>query len=376
MKEEATDFEDYSRHIKAALDPFIADGAVAGAVVLVADKDEVRGQIEVGFADMNAQTPMRADTLFWIASQTKPITGAALMLLVDEGKVALDDPAAKHLPEFGDLWVIEEQTEERRTLTRPARAVTVRDLLCHTSGLPFRSLLEEPYLDGLPLDAATRSYALTPLGTQPGTNFEYSNAGINAAGRIIEMVSGQSYEEFLQTRLLGSLGMNDTTFFPTAAQVGRLAKAYRPNDEGSGYEEAQITQLRYPLDGPGRYPMPAGGLFSTAGDLARFLQMVLNGGRHDGARLLSEDAVAQMTRKQTPPEVANGYGLGWGIGDGSFGHDGAYASGMTVYPSAGLATVYLVQHAGFVKQGETCRRAFEAAATTYSPSDPIAPAAS
>lgn len=376
MKEEAIDFEDYCRQIRAALDPFMTDGAVAGAVVQVADKDRMRGQAEVGFADTDAQIPMRADTLFWIASQTKPITGTALMLLVDEGKIALDDAAAKYLPEFGDLWVIKEQTETSRTLTRPARAVTVRDLLCHTSGLPFRSLLEEPYLDGLPLTAATRSYALTPLGTQPGTAFEYSNAGINAAGRIIEVVSGLPYEEFLQTRLLEPLGMDDTTFFPTAAQVERLAKAYRPNAEGSGYEETQIAQLRYPLDGPGRYPMPAGGLFSTAGDLARFLQMVLNGGRHDGERLLSKDAVAQMTRKQTPPEVANGYGLGWGIGDGSFGHDGAYASGMTVYPSAGLATVYLVQHAGFIKQGETYRRAFEAAATAYSPSAPIAPAAS
>lgn len=171
--------------------------------------------------------------------------------------------------------------------------------------------------------------------------------------------------------------MTDTTFFPTGAQVRRLAKAYRPNAEGTGYEETQIGQLRYPLDGPGRFPMPAGGLFSTAGDLARFLQMILNGGRHQGKRLISEDAVAQMTQKQTPLDVEKAYGLGWGIGDGTFGHDGAYASGMTIYPQSGLATVYLVQHAGFVPGGEKCRSTFEAAATTnHSPSDPREPAAS
>lgn len=147
-------FQENSHRIEAALALFVADGTVAGAVVLVASQDQVRGQAQVGFADIAAQTRMQADTLFWIASQTKPITGAAMMLLVDEGKVAMDDLAERFLPEFGDLWVMKEQTEERRSLTRPGRAITIRDLLCHTSGLPFRSLLEEPYLDGLPLSAA------------------------------------------------------------------------------------------------------------------------------------------------------------------------------------------------------------------------------
>src|SRR5262249_28755422 len=155
-------------------------------------------------------------------------------------------------------------------LKHPKTPVTVRHVLSHTSGMPFKSLMEQPTIDVLPLRDAVRSYALTPLQSEPGTKYQYSNAGINTAGRIIEVVSGQAYEEFLDKRLFGPLGMKDTTFWPDEKQLERLAKSYKPNADKTGLEETTITSLKYPLNDRKRYPVPGGGLFSTAGDVGRF----------------------------------------------------------------------------------------------------------
>ena len=349
--------------LAAALRPFVDRGNLAGAVVLVADKDRVLAVDAVGYADVAAKTPMTPDALFWIASQSKPITATALMILVDEGKVKLDDPVAKYLPEFADLWVAAERDKEHVLLKRPGRAVTVRDVLTHTSGLPFRSAAEEPTLDGLPLRAAVKTYAMTPLATEPGAKYQYSNAGINTAGRIIEVVSGQPYEVFLEERLFVPLGMTDTTFWPTDAQVKRLAKAYKPGKGKTGLEETTIGQLTYPLnDRTRRFPIPAGGLFSTAADVGRFCRMVLNGGTLDGKRLLSAAAVKEMTTRQTPPGMKESYGLGWEVGGTGFGHGGAFATNMTIDQKRGLVTVYLVQHAGFPGDGAAALGAFRKAA--------------
>ena len=160
---------------------------------------------------------MRTDALFWIASQSKPITASALMMLVDEGKVKLDDPVEKYLPEFRDQWLTVERDQEHMLLKKPKHPITVRNILSHTSGLPFASALEKPTLDGLPLRVAVGSYAMTPLLFEPDEKYQYSNAGINTAGRIIEVVSGMPYEDFLDKRLFEPLGMKDTTFWPNEA---------------------------------------------------------------------------------------------------------------------------------------------------------------
>jgi CubicO group peptidase (beta-lactamase class C family) len=176
------------------------------------------------------------------------------------------------------------------------------------------------------------------------------------------MVSGMPYEEFLDRRLLGPLGMKDTTFWPNEEQVARLAKSYRPNAARNDLEETTITQLKYPLSDRKRQPMPAGGLFSTARDAGRFCQMMLNGGVFEGKRYLSEAAVMQMTSKQTGDSVKEGYGLGWSTGEGTFGHGGAYATNMTIDSRRGVITVFMVQHAGFPKDGARSHAAFRKAA--------------
>ena len=238
-----------------ALKPFVESHSLAGAVVLVANKDKVLDLEAVGYSDVASKTPMKTDAVFWIASQSKPITAAALMILVDEGKVKLDDPVAKYLPEFRDLWVATERDNDHILLKRPSRPITVREILSHTSGMPFASAMEQPTLDGLSLRDAVKSYAMTPLQSEPGTKYQYSNAGINTAGRIIEVVGGMPYEDFLQKRLFDPLGMKDTTFWPDDAQLKRLAKSYKPNSAKNDLEETTVGQLQYPLnDRKRRYP--------------------------------------------------------------------------------------------------------------------------
>jgi CubicO group peptidase (beta-lactamase class C family) len=345
-----------------ALQPFVDRHTLAGAVVLVADREKVLTLDAVGYADVAARKPLRTDALFWIASQSKPITATAFMMLVDEGKVSLDDPVEKCLPEFkGQQLAVTEGGQKQ--LRAPRHPITVREILSHTSGLPFSTPKERPTLDRLPLRDAVKSYAEAELLFEPGSKYQYSNAGINTAGRIIEVISGMPYEEFLQKRLFGPLGMKDSTFWPSEEQLTRLAKSYKPNAAKTDLEETTITQLKYPLnDRSDRYPVPAGGLFSTATDVGRFCQMVLNGGELEGRRYLSEKAVREMTSRQTPEGVKENYGLGWATGGATFGHGGAYATNMTIDPKRGRVMVFLVQHAGFPGDGGQGLGAFQKAA--------------
>ncbi len=351
-----------SPKIAEALQPYVDSQALAGAVTLVADKNKVLSLDAVGFADIAGKKAMPAEALFWIASQSKPVTGAALMILVDEGKVDLNAPVSKYLPEFNNIWVATERDNDHVLLKRPARPITVRDSMNHTSGMPFKSDLEQPTLDLLPLRDGVRSYAMTPLNSEPGTKYAYSNAGINTGGRIIEVVSGMKYEDFLDQRLFAPLGMKDTTFWPSEEQLTRLAKPYKPTADKMGLEETTISQLRYPLSDRTRQPMPGGGLFSTASDMGRFCQMVLNKGMLDGKRILSEAAVATMTSKQTAESLKDGYGVGWSTQGESFGHGGALATNHNIDTKRGLITIFLVQHAGFPKNGNESQGAFRKAA--------------
>ncbi len=345
------------------LQPFVDRQELAGAVMLVADRQKVLAAEAAGWADIAARKPMRTDSLFWIASQTKPITAAALMILVDEGKVKVDDPVEKYLPEFRGQMVVAEKDDAHVLLRKPTHPITVRNVLTHTSGLPFKSALEEPTLDLFPLVARVRSYAMTPLEFEPDSRYQYSNAGINTAARIIEVVARMPYEKFLEDRLFRPLGMNDTTFWPTEGQAERIAKSYKPGPDNKGLEETTIGQLHYPLtDRAERFPMPAGGLFSTAHDVARFYQMLLGGGQLDGTRLLSEAAVKQMTSRQTPPGLNDSYGFGIAAGGNWYGHGGAFSTNTWADTERGLIFVWLVQHAAFPGEGGKAQDVFKKAA--------------
>ncbi len=339
--------------LSAVLEPFMDQGQQAGGVVLVASKDRILATEARGYADLVAKKRMRPESMFWIASQTKCVTGTAFMMLVDENKVKLDDPVEQYLPEFKGQMVIAEQDEQHILLKKPVRPVSMRDLLSHTSGLPFSTSVETP-LDRLPLHIAARSYGSCPLQTEPGTVYCYSNAGINAAGRVIEVVSGLPYETFVQQRLFDPLGMTDTTFWPNAEQGKRLAKAYHA-ENGKTLKEMGLEIFTHPLSARSRQAMPAGGLFSTARDVARFCQMILNHGTFAGQRYLSKAALQEMTRRQTPDDSPVNYGLGWGVGAKISG-GGAYSTFMEIDFQRGLIAVFMVQQQGGVMAGDALRQ--------------------
>jgi CubicO group peptidase (beta-lactamase class C family) len=348
-----------SQNIVHAIQPFVDQQELAGAVMLVADKNTVIAEEAVGWMDVAAKKPMQKNSMFWIASQSKPIAAAALMTLVDEGKIKLDDPVEKYLPEFAGQMLVVEKDAEHALLRKPNRPITIRDILSHTSGLPFKSALEEPTLDLYPLAARVRSYAMTPLDFEPGSKYNYSNAGINTAARILEVVTGMPFEDYLSQRFFQPLGMKDTTFWPNEEQAARIAKAYKPAPDKKGLVETPICQLHYPLtDRTVRFPMPAGGLYSTAHDVMRFYQMLLNGGELEGRRYLSNAAVHELTSRQTPKDWKDSYGLGLNVTDGSFGHGGAYGSNTTAYPERDRILIWLIQHEAFPGDGQKAQGVF------------------
>lgn len=201
----------------------------------------------------------------------------------------------------------------------------------------------------------------TPLETEPGEKYSYSNAGINTAGRIIEVVSEMPYEDFLDKRLRAPLNMKDMTFWPNDEQLKRLAKSYKPNKDKNGLEETTVSQLKYPLNDRKRGPMPASGLFSTANDVALFCQMMLNNDMGKDKRVLSAEAVKELTLKQTG-ELKDNYGVGFSTGGGNFGHGSAWSTNMHVDTNKGLITTWMVQHAGYPGDGGKAHGAFRKAA--------------
>ena len=327
--------------LASKLQHFVDENIMAGAVMLVADKDKVLDVAAVGYADLAAKMTMRTDHLFWIASMSKSITAAAFMMLVDEGRVNLDDPVEKYITEFKKLMV----AKTNGTFVVPSHPIKIREILSHTSGMGFLNARDKQVIDSVPLAESIQHNLLEPLLFDPGTGYKYSNEGIDTVGRIIEVVSGMPFEKFLQDRLFTPLGMVDTTFFPSTVQLQRLAQSYKAYKGTNGLEATPVSYLKYPLDGAGRYPAPGGGLFSTAHDVARFCQMLANRGTFAGKTYLSKKAVIEMTVKQTGSLVANNYGFGLSASDGNtFGHGGAYKTDMVV--DHGQIRIFLVQQAG------------------------------
>jgi CubicO group peptidase (beta-lactamase class C family) len=358
---------------------FVDEHQIAGAVTVVGNAKGTLSLEAVGSLRLDGPA-MPKDALFRIASMTKPITAVGVMILADEGKLSVDDRVEKHLPEFRGQMLVAERAPDRLVLTKPKRPITLRDLLTHTSGLPN-------YPPGLgklynkrdrSLAEAVLAVSQRPLEFEPGSRWSYCNSGIDTLGRVIEVVSGQSYEKFLAARVFEPLGMKDTTFRPDEGQLKRLAGMY-------GTKDGKLVANPGSLIGPpahSRHPIPAGGLYSTGADQARFYRMMLNGGHLDGKRVLSEASVKEMTKTQTG-EIKAGFtpGMAHGLGfavvrqpqgvtamlsPGSFGHGGAFGTQAWADPVRDLFVVLLIQRTGLGNSDasemrrEVQRLAFEA----------------
>jgi CubicO group peptidase (beta-lactamase class C family) len=335
--------------IPARMKEFVAAGKTAGVVTLVARHGHVASLEAVGYRDLESKAPMRTDTIFRLASVTKPVTCAGIMILVDQGRLSLIDPVEKFLPEFKDLKLNPCGTRAGYNceLVTPSRPVNILDLMTHTSGLPAGA----PAGGTPPTTLAERVAAVrgTTLLFEPGTAWNYSNIGIAALGRIIEVVAGEPYDRFLAERIFEPLGMSDTFFFVPPDKANRVASVYRYETDG-----LHLVPMPEP-----KFPAPEGGLFSTAGDMARFHQMLLDKGTLEGQRILSAAAVEAMTSSQTGSMKAGfapgvGHGFGFEVvretlgtfrynSIGSFVKGGAYRTYGWVDPAKDLVGIIFMQ---------------------------------
>jgi len=334
-----------SPEVTAAMQPYLDSYKLAGFIGIIADKTgKVHYKNLLGYADVEAKKPMNEDNVFWIASMTKMFAGASIMMLADEGKVSLDDPVTRIIPAL-EKWMVVEEKDQSHVLLKPlVRPVTVRHVLSHTSGLTGMSELQQVTgADSAPLKARALSSVTGPLQWQPGDKYAYGNQGMNIAARIVEILSGMPYEEFLQKRFFDPLGMTETTFWPSEAQIARLAGAYGPNKEKNGYARGGIGFLTKPYsDRVHRFPEAAGGLFSTTHDILRYGLMLANDGELDGKRYLSHAAMDELRKEQTGATKVN-YSLGYHLRNGMFGHDGAYGTDLSVNPATGMVAVFMIQ---------------------------------
>jgi CubicO group peptidase (beta-lactamase class C family) len=337
--------------IGTAMQEMIARNEIAGAVTAVVTKDRVLHLDATGFADVAAKRPMTPDALFWIASMTKPVTGVAILMLQDEGKLAVGDPVAKYLPEFNSL---------KTPSGKPAN-LTLVQVLTHTSGLGEAggpaAQQARTLADLVPL------WLAAPMQYEPGERWRYTQSGINAAARVVEVVSGMTFDAFVQQRIFDPLGMKHTTFYPSGEQRARLATAYA-KDKATGALTA--VPPRSDFGAKDRPPQGNGGLYSTAPDYARFCQMLLNGGTLDGNRIIGRKTLELMASDHLTAGVkvdsplmppGHGFGLGFAVRThrgiapfpgslGQFFWSGMAGTFFFIDPAEDLFTVFMMQGPG------------------------------
>jgi CubicO group peptidase (beta-lactamase class C family) len=343
---------------------FVDEPQVAGAMLVVGTSKGVAWQQGIGVADIETKTQIDDATMFRIASMTKPITALGIMILAVEKKLAIDDPVERHLPEFKGQMLVAERTPEKVTLTRPSRPITIKDLCTHTSGIPpFPPGLADIYFARQRTVAEmTLAMSQKPLDFEPGTKWAYCNPGIDALGRIIEVVSGKPYEQFMAERIFQPLGMTESTFYLNDKQKTRFATLYDVKD---GKLQKAGNGSGWVLIGPtenAKHPIPAGGLLSCGRDLAILYQCLLNKGELNGERIVSAESLQAMTQNQIG-DVKGGFtpGLGMGLGfqvvrepqgvtatlkPGAYGHGGAFGTQGWLDPTQDFFAILLIQRTG------------------------------
>ena len=356
--------------LKSRMEKLVGENEAAGIVTLVARDGKVVHLEAVGFADREEKKPMRTDTIFRIYSMSKPIASVAVLMLVEEKKIGLDDPVSKHIPELARVKVLENGKE-----VEPHRPMIVRDLLRHTAGLTYGffsfTKVDAKYLAANVLDNESTLETMIdklsgiPLLYHPGERWHYS-VSVDVLGRLVEVVSGKRFDRFLEERVFRPLGMVDSGFHVPPAKIGRFSSCYGPSAEEGLKVVDHRSRTRYAS--PAKLYSGGGGLVSTARDYVRFAQMLLNGGELDGKRLLRPETVAEMTRshidekllplKLGAPMPNTGFGLGVSVqiavGEkesrarlGEYGWSGAASTNFWVCPAEGMVGISMTQRRPF-----------------------------
>ncbi len=363
--------------IREALEREVAEARIPGAVVGIARRGKVAYLDGIGYRDKASGAPMWADAMFSIASMTKPMTSAAIMMLVEEGRVLLGDPVSKYLPQLAGMKVAKSPTSDVLETVPAEREMTVQDLLRHTSGLTYRDRGPGAAYKAYPGSSisAAVSYerddfltrlAAAPLVYQPGTVWEYGFS-TDILGLIVEAVSGRRLGDFLEERLWRPLGMSDTSFVLSPANAGRYARAF-PNDPLTG----QPQTVHHATGNVMKWESGGGGAVSTAADYLRFTQMLLNGGSLNGVRILGPKTVELMRADQLGPGIVNrivtmdpscdGYGFGLGFAvrkqagvaamlgtAGDYYWSGVYGTYFWIDPAEQLTVVFMAAAPGLMR---------------------------
>ena len=349
---------------------YVDEERLPGSTVLVARRGKIAFYESFGYRDLESKSPLRNDAIFRIASQSKAIISVGIMVLQEEGQLLISDPVGKYIPEFSETTVAE-KTDDGYEVVKAKRKITIRDLLTHTAGIGYGGGLAKAEWEAAgitgwyfadrdePIAETIKRIPSLPFDAQPGERFVYGY-NTDILGAVIEAASGQALDQFLAEKVLRPLAMNDTHFYLPEAKVDRLATVYSSAD--NGLERApdpghMVGQGAY-VKGPRKSFSGGAGFLSTANDYGRFLQMLLNGGRLDGQRVLAPSSVKLMTVDHIGDIEFGGTGVGFGLGFsvlkdlgargtpgavGEFGWGGAYHSTYWVDPKHELVVVYFTQ---------------------------------
>ncbi|HRD44861.1 MAG TPA: serine hydrolase domain-containing protein, partial [Caulobacter sp.] len=368
--------------IRPSLQAFVDRGELAGLVTLTSVGGEIVQSEAIGMSDLETAAPMRADTLFRIASMTKPITSVAALMLMEEGRIALDDPITRWVPELANLRVLRDPAGPLDDTTPAVRAITVEDLLTHRSGIAYAPFSEgplkaayeqalgDPGMNRLSVDQWLAALGTLPLAFQPGDRFHYGHS-TDVLGFLIGRIEGRPFREVLRERIFDPLGMPDTDFWLPEAKRGRLASLYRYDEGGGRLAKVQVEMY----EAPPAYTPGGGGLISSAGDYHRFARMILGGGALDGVRLLRTETVRLMhTNRLTgaqrevpfagmPLWRKSGFGLGLSVAEdladnpyavgavGSMTWPGIFGTWWQADPVNDLVMLYLAIEASSISSG-------------------------
>ena len=354
-------------YVADALAPYVESGELPGAISILYNDGAVETAC-VGFADVDAGRRITADDVFMQCSQTKGFCGVTIAKLVEEGRLDLDDPVSKYLPEFRTLWV-EEKTgvDGERKLVRAKNVLTVRMVMNHTGGFPFEisckqgSIPGGGWSGGAPLRSTAAIAAASPLLFEPGTGLRYSNTGIDIGAAVVEVVTGMKWEDYLKKEVLDPLGMKSTWFWPTDRQLETQVEMYEcRKGERAKYKRENSMEQRPYNDGH-VFASAGAGLWTTANDQYKFYKMLMNLGVGDnGARILKEDTVKNLLATPTRPDTMKerNYSLGlWTDGSGWFGHGGAWGTNCNVNWKTRQLKLWVVQLNGNPRPWDKAREA-------------------
>lgn len=332
-----------------ALAPFVESGELPGAISIL-EKPGTNEIAVVGWADVAGKIPMAMDTPFMQCSQTKGFCGVTVAILVEEGRISLDDAIDKYLPCFSNMVVRVKNEDGSSSLTNAKNKITIRQCMNHTAGFEFEiPTKRQKGWPALSLQDTALEAAAQPLKFEPGEGVQYSNTGIDVAAAVTEVVTGKPWDVFLKERVLDPLGMKDTTFQPTDEMLSRRAYIYRAAANAPARREKR-KEMPAPHNGPTVHPSAGAGLWTTAADQLKFYRMLMNLGLGDnGTRILKEETARNLlaTSTRDSAKFKEGYSLGLNIRDeGWFGHGGAWNSDAAVNPDTRQLRIWVMQVVG------------------------------